>query len=563
MTEQTAPQTVSLTWHSGKGVPARKCLACGHVNEMTCVVSTSHVVRARGDVLFSLCPDCSSLNAEGEFSDFLTSDDGFIGETNAKYVWDHYLQVGAGIDFMARPLEQVGIVNGGRLLDVGCGYGFPLDYWREVAHGEAIGLEPSDYGARGSAELNVRIIPQYLSDAEELVGQKFDRIISSEVIEHVPDPKGFLEEIRHYLADSGIVILTTPNAGFVVPGNPLSMMIAALSPGLHQILFSARALEALLQEVGFTHYRVDVAGERLIAYAANVPISISDNNVRIRQNYLDYLRARIPSTKPEDALGSGLRYRLFKELVNDGLFEEALPLGISIASTIKNHYGFDPLVPDDCRSAVLSCDTLQSYAIAAPFFLPCFVYYAAMMIRRGNPMGNSTAADMFACAAELCASAQRHHVIFSQESGSLYWIAVYEEGFARLVDGDKEAAFRLMDRVRHGSAPEEEYLAFCLRPTSLILRATLQSGVAKLQIGEPEVAMSIFRETLAAITEGSEKHIAEEATSLWKIASEQSKTMLPEWVFGSEQGRSDREIAERKKTLFQAVISRGTRLKSQ
>jgi SAM-dependent methyltransferase len=536
---------VELKWYDGSKTEIKSCLACGKAGEMTLTVSTGHVVQNRGDVLFYKCPACSSINAEGQFADFLTSDEGFIGSDSSKYVWDHYLEIGAGIDFMVRPIERAGIVDKGSLLDVGCGYGFPLDYWKFIARGEAVGLEPSEYGDRGSKELNVRIIPEYLSDQTELVGQKFDRIISSEVIEHVPDPKAFLEGIRAYLDEKGVVILTTPNAGFISPGGPLSTTIAALSPGLHQILFSKSALEDLLQQVGFPYYAVEVREERLIAYAANQPISFKNDDAKIRANYLQYLRSKVSETNPTDALGAGVRYRLFKELVNEGRFDEALPLGNEIASSIITKYGFDPLSPPETLRAIQSCDTLPAYAAAAPFFLPCFVFYAAMLTRHGRTMGTYNAADLFSCAANLCAHAQRHNVIFSQEAGTLYWVSVYEEGFARLVDGEKERAFQLMERIRKGSAPEEEYLETCSRPQALILRATLQSGIAKLQAGEPEWAMSILRKLMAGTQTEESQVIFNEAKSAWRTAAAQSRDMLPQSIISSLETSSSGKPAKK------------------
>ncbi|NWJ27275.1 class I SAM-dependent methyltransferase [Rhizobium sp. RM] len=519
---------VELKWYDGNRNEAKQCLACGTTTEMPLIVSTTHVIEQRGDVLFYRCPVCSSLNAEGQFADFLTSDEGFIDSDRNKYVWDHYLEIGAGIDFMVRPIERAGIITKGRLLDVGCGYGFPLDYWQFVANGVAVGLEPSEYGARGARELNVKIIPEYLSDQTELVGQKFDRIISSEVIEHVPDPKAFLEGIKTYLDQNGVAILTTPNADFITRHGPLSTLIAALSPGLHQLLFSKLALEKLLQDVGFSHYVVDVHEERLIAYASNEPISFENDDAEIRANYLKYLQSKAVTTDPLDALGAGIRYRLFKELVNEGRFDEALPIGKEIASSIATKYQFDPLSPAETLAKIRACDTMQDYTKAAPFFLPCFVFYAAMLTRHGRELGSFTASDQFSCAADLCAHAQRHNVIFSQEAGTLYWVSVFEEAFARLVDGDKERAYQLMERIRNGSEPDERYLETCARPRSLVLRATLQSGIAKLQSGEPEWAMAIFRKLMRDI-EGDEEAFAlfSEAKSAWETAVEQSREMLP------------------------------------
>lgn len=50
---------------------------------------------------------------------------------------------------------------------------------------------------------------QSLIDAE----RKFDVVYCAEVLEHVPDPHAFVEELKSVLAQNGILFLTTPDAG--------------------------------------------------------------------------------------------------------------------------------------------------------------------------------------------------------------------------------------------------------------------------------------------------------------------------------------------------------------
>lgn len=49
---------------------------------------------------------------------------------------------------------------------------------------------------------------------ERFEGKKFDCIVACEVIEHLNDPRFFLEQCNHILNDNGIIILSTPNIGF-------------------------------------------------------------------------------------------------------------------------------------------------------------------------------------------------------------------------------------------------------------------------------------------------------------------------------------------------------------
>lgn len=502
-------------------------------------VTAPHTDHSLGVVEFWECSLCRALSATAVFREYTDYDP-------EDHIWDHYIHIGAGIDFMVRPLEQSGIITKGSLLDIGCGYGFTLDYWEHIANGEATGLEPSGYGKRGAQELGVNIVLASLENASEIKSKKFDRLLSSEVIEHVPDPEKFVKFIRKYMRDDSILIITTPDAAFVVPENSLGTMMAVLSPGHHKFLFSQKSLRGLLEKCGFLYNFVDVVGERLVAYASDKPINISRNSVMQNENYLKYLNEKVKLVPFYKSLGLGLRYRLFKELVNDGNHREAYGVGQEIYRGVIEKYDTDILSIKNLYRIVGECSSIDKYSKIFPFFVPSFAFYAAMMARHGMPLGDYLASDMFGCAAALCADMQRFGHQYFQEAGSLYWVAIFEEGFARMIDGDKAAAFRLFERIRLGPANDEPHLFFCHRPDSLIQRAVVQSGVAKLQGGEPEVAMAIFRSVLQEQGARMDEDLVREAVSLWTVAKEQSEGLLAEYRADS---RSDRDHHSSSQTL--------------
>lgn len=100
-----------------------------------------------------------------------------------------------------------------RILDVGCGRGWIVNL--ASAYGSCEGVEP----VRGVVEYARKTFPHLtfhagtLGDLLQQPGfEPFDVIISSEVIEHVPDgekPK-FSDEIRRALKPGGFAIITTP-----------------------------------------------------------------------------------------------------------------------------------------------------------------------------------------------------------------------------------------------------------------------------------------------------------------------------------------------------------------
>ena len=133
-------------------------------------------------------------------------------------------------------------------LDIGCATGFLLDHVRKRGWG-AKGVEickPSVEYARRTFGLDV-----FLGTLEEASFPDgcFDAVHFSHVIEHVPEPKAMLLEVRRVLKDDGHVIVTTPNVGgwhARFAGNNWRSAIPD-----HIYLFSIRTLRELLEITGF------------------------------------------------------------------------------------------------------------------------------------------------------------------------------------------------------------------------------------------------------------------------------------------------------------------------
>jgi len=245
---------INTIWADGSTQRPR-CIACQNEEDKSHIVSTPSVLADQGMVHFYQCRHCGSLCCQSS-EDFIDYD----GENSflETPLWiKHYLHVGAGIDFMAAPLFYCGITKSHTLLDVGCGFGFTLDYWnwKSDLDQSALGYEPPAHGKLGKEILGVNIKNCYLAQGQDQTERKFDRVFSSEVIEHVDDPMAFVLELKAKLKDDGILILTTPSAEYIIPQKPQTMIRAALSPGLHRILFSKKALKELLSKAGFTYIK--------------------------------------------------------------------------------------------------------------------------------------------------------------------------------------------------------------------------------------------------------------------------------------------------------------------
>jgi SAM-dependent methyltransferase len=109
---------------------------------------------------------------------------------------------------------------GRRVLDAGCGEGYGAALLAEVAaHVTAVDRDEAIAIARRRRHerLDFRAIDvMRLAD----LGERFDLVVSFQVIEHLPDPEGFLAALVDRTAPGGTLIVTTPNRLMSVSENP-------------------------------------------------------------------------------------------------------------------------------------------------------------------------------------------------------------------------------------------------------------------------------------------------------------------------------------------------------
>ncbi|MCO4782083.1 MAG: class I SAM-dependent methyltransferase [Candidatus Cloacimonetes bacterium] len=111
-------------------------------------------------------------------------------------------------------LSELHDVSGKKILDFGCGDGV-LTYELEKCGAHAHGVDLSEIAVQFGKERHL----QLGSNATFKVGScleapyednYFDAIVSSDVIEHVPSAKKFLEEVKRILKPNGVAIISTP-----------------------------------------------------------------------------------------------------------------------------------------------------------------------------------------------------------------------------------------------------------------------------------------------------------------------------------------------------------------
>ena len=136
---------------------------------------------------------------------------------------DAYYQQEFASDWHRRGQELNSVINAAALarlvdlksvrtiLDVGAGYGYLLKRLRDRLGIEGAGVEPSVREAHwGREHLGVRLITGRLEQSG-LEPSSFDAVGCFEVIEHVPQPRGFVAEMARCCRPGGLVIIGTDN----------------------------------------------------------------------------------------------------------------------------------------------------------------------------------------------------------------------------------------------------------------------------------------------------------------------------------------------------------------
>jgi ubiquinone/menaquinone biosynthesis C-methylase UbiE len=111
-------------------------------------------------------------------------------------------------------IELAFISDSDKVLEVGCGVGHILE---RVPKGNLYGIDISDIQVkRATARLKGKaIIIKAPGEHIPYEDKFFDRILCSEVIEHVLDPVKLLLEIKRVLKDDGILSLSIPNENLI------------------------------------------------------------------------------------------------------------------------------------------------------------------------------------------------------------------------------------------------------------------------------------------------------------------------------------------------------------
>jgi len=429
MSAAITPDDIHWWPSTAASVDGRRCPVCGHTGRGAPVLDVPAMV-PRGVTLSLLrCGGCGSLFYDppdiANFNDLGGDSESF---------WRFYVEVGGGVWETIWPI--LAAARRGSLLDVGCGFGFALDFWQRTGRGEAVGLELAEYGRRGAAMLGVTIHGELLQDCVPLAGRRFDVVYASEVIEHVNDPTAFAALLAPWVADDGVLIMTTPAAAFIAPENHSTTLLAALAPGFHGFLLSANAFADAARRAGFDFVETRSFQERQIVWASRRPLRVNPLGPGAHQSYVAYLAGRVAdAADTASPVWQGLAYRYGKELISGGRLAEANVVMSSLSSALIARFGPEILDPEAVLARLRACATLEEYGEAVPYFLPSLFFFLGALAQH-RERDASLALRYYAGAADCALESARFGAPFFLEALSLLWPARTRHAELLLARGD-------------------------------------------------------------------------------------------------------------------------------
>jgi len=152
-------------------------------------------------------------------------------------------------------------LQGKRVLDVGCGNGFTCGEFLKrgcVVVGIDLGKQGVIQARKAYPQGRFDVLPADELILEHLGEEPFDIVVSTEVVEHLYDPKSYAHGCFVALKPGGRFLCTTPYHGYL---KNLALSLAGkwdshanpLWDGGHIKLWSKKTLFRLLAETGFTN----------------------------------------------------------------------------------------------------------------------------------------------------------------------------------------------------------------------------------------------------------------------------------------------------------------------
>jgi SAM-dependent methyltransferase len=185
---------------------------------------------------------------------------------------------------------------GGRLLELGCAYGFFL---LEAARDfDVTGIELAAAAAAHGRGRGLNVLQGYVDEDNFQRAGHVDVIVMLDVIEHLPNPRETLALCQRFLNPGGIVAITTGDFGSLA-ARLAGARWRLMTPPQHLSFFTVPGLRALASDVGLSMVHVDhpwkIVPASLIAFQMRRmlglrPAAATASGVGVPVNLFDAMR---------------------------------------------------------------------------------------------------------------------------------------------------------------------------------------------------------------------------------------------------------------------------------
>jgi SAM-dependent methyltransferase len=142
----------------------------------------------------------------------------------------------------------------GRLLDIGCAYGFFLE--EAKPYYEVAGIEIAEEAAAACRARGLEVIAGVADQANLAAIGMLDVIVLLDVIEHLPDPRATLALCARHLNPGGIIVLTTGDFASLT-ARAAGAHWRLMTPPQHLWYFTPASLRRLAPSLGLALERCD------------------------------------------------------------------------------------------------------------------------------------------------------------------------------------------------------------------------------------------------------------------------------------------------------------------
>jgi len=187
-------------------------------------------------------------------------------------------------------------LEGLRVLDIGCAFGFLLDEIRMMKNCEIYGIEVSNYAFEHARKLvGANIHNCELSDCR-FEPESFDIVFLLGTIEHLISPRRMLEDIHKIMRPGGLLVVTTLDTAGVFP-------FYSLKPPEHLVYFNHSNFSRLLKKSGynvlmrrtyFVNYHIYDVFYRLREFSS---IALLGSISNLLKRYFPRLTMKIPTNE--------------------------------------------------------------------------------------------------------------------------------------------------------------------------------------------------------------------------------------------------------------------------